>query len=112
MCAANRRNSKVIAVARREVESRIAWLQGQLARDLDSAFDSALWYGKDFGPKPFARAELNSLASDLADARFAHAPRLHNELLNRLKPSSNAVAAQNALFTAYGAQRGGAASRH
>ena len=85
-------------IARREVESRIAVLQGQLSRDLDRAFGNALWYGKKLRAKPFARAELNSLASHLADARFARAPRLHNELLNRIKPSSNAVAGQNALL--------------
>ena len=44
------------------------------------------------------QAQLNGLASDLADRRFSAAPRLHNELLNRVKPSSNAVAAQNALL--------------
>ena len=85
-------------IARREVEARITALQGQLARDLERALGNALWYGKKLGGKPFVRAELNSLASDLADARFACAPRLHNELLNRIKPSSNAVAAQNALL--------------
>ena len=85
-------------IARREVETRITTLQGQLARELDRAFDNALWYGKKHGAKPLAHAELNSLASDLADTRFARAPRLHNELLNRIKPSSNAVAGQNALL--------------
>ena len=38
------------------------------------------------------------MASELAEARFKKSPRLHNELLNRTKPSSNAVAAQNALL--------------
>lgn len=85
-------------IARREMEARIAALQGQLARELEYAFDNATWYGKGYVAKLFARAELNSLASDLADARFARAPRLHNELLNRIKPSTNAVAAQNALL--------------
>ena len=85
-------------IARREMEARIAALQGQLARELEYAFDNATWHGKLHEAKLFARAELNSLASDLADARFARAPRLHNELLNRIKPSSNAVAAQNALL--------------
>ena len=85
-------------VARTEVLARIAALQGQLESELGRAFDSASWYHKHAEAKPLLQAALNSLASDLADARFKSAPRLHNELLGRVKPSSNAVAAQNALL--------------
>ena len=49
-------------------------------------------------PRKLEQAELNSLASELADAQFGESPRLENELLNRIRPSSNAVAAQNALL--------------
>jgi hypothetical protein len=38
------------------------------------------------------------MASEYADHRFVRAPILHSELLNRIKPSSNAVAAQNVLL--------------
>ena len=41
---------------------------------------------------------MNGFASDLAALRFEESPRIHNELLNRVRPSSNAVAAQNALL--------------
>ncbi len=85
-------------VARREVAARLAALQGNLESELHKAFDSALWYRKHHSPKPYRHAELNSLASDLADRRFHKCPRLHNELLNRQRPSSNAIAAQNALL--------------
>lgn len=85
-------------VARREVEARLAALQGRLESELDRAFDNARWYQRQQLARPRARAELNSLASDLADARFAKSPRLHNELLNRIKPSSNAVGAQKTLL--------------
>ena len=44
------------------------------------------------------QAELNNIASELADTRFDQCPRLHNELLNRQKPSGSAVAAQNILL--------------
>ena len=44
------------------------------------------------------QAELSNRASKLADARFGDSPHLKNELLNRLRPSSNVVAAQNALL--------------
>ena len=85
-------------VARTEVRARIAALQGQLESDLGHAFNTASWYRTDAKPKPLFHSELNSLASDLADARFKSAPRLHNELLGRVKPSSSAVAAQNVLL--------------
>ncbi len=86
------------SVARREVSARLAALQALLEIELRKAFDSALWFRKSYQPKSLRQAELNSLASDLADCRFAKSPRLHNELLSRQKPSSNAIAAQNALL--------------
>lgn len=85
-------------VARREVAARLAAVQGQLEAELQKAFDGALWFRKHHKPKVYRQAELNSLASELADRRFDKGPRLHNELLNRQKPSSSAVAAQNALL--------------
>ena len=85
-------------VARLEVDARIADLQNRVESELRLALDSATWHGRGFEPLPLDHAGLNSLASDLADARFERAPRLHNELMNRIRPSSNAVAAQNALI--------------
>ena len=85
-------------VARREIAARAAALQGQLETELHKAFDDAQWFRKHHSPKDYQYAALNSLASDLADRRFDKCPKLHNELLNRQKPSSNAVAARNALL--------------
>jgi hypothetical protein len=85
-------------VARREVEARIATLTGQLELELHRAFDSALWYRKHYEPKAYRHADLNSLASELADHRFYKCPKLHNELLNREKPSASAISAQNMLL--------------
>lgn len=86
------------AVARREVTARLAALQGQLETELHKAFDGAQWFRKHHSPKTYRHADLNSLASELADCRFNRCPKLHNELLNRQKPSSSAVAAQNMLL--------------
>lgn len=86
------------AVARREIAGRLAALQGQLETELHKAIDGAVWFRKHHKPKPYRHAELNILASELADRRFDQCPRLHNELLNRQKPSSNAIAAQNTLL--------------
>lgn len=86
------------SVARREVSARLASLQALLESELHKAFDSALWFRKKHKSKHLRQADLNSIASELADHRFKQSPRLHNELLNRQKPSSSAVAAQNNLM--------------
>ena len=85
-------------VARREVDARISSLRGYIESELTQAFADALWHAGHLEGERLSQAQLNGLASDLADRRFYAAPRLHNELLNRAKPSSNAVAAQNALL--------------
>ena len=87
------------AVARREVDARLATLQAQLETELGKAFDGASWHRKwQRQLKCYRQADLNSVASELADRRFAKCPRLQNELLNRQKPSSSAIAAQNELL--------------
>lgn len=85
-------------VARIEVRARIAAMQSRLESEVSAAFNGAHWYCKGVKPKSLLHAELNSLASSLADARFSQAPRLRNELVVRVKPSSNAIAARNALL--------------
>ena len=85
-------------VARLEVLGRIIDLQEQIEHELNRALANARWYCDGMEALVLDQAELNSLASDLADKRFSDAPRIHNEILNRLKPSSNAIAAQNALL--------------
>ena len=85
-------------VARREVSARLATLQAVLETELHKAFDSALWFRKYHRPKLLCQADLNGIASELADRRFEKSPRLHNELLNRSKPSNSAIAAQNNLL--------------
>jgi len=85
-------------VARREVSARLASLQALLETELNKAFDNASWFRKNHQKKPLRQADLNIIASELADRRFPDAPRLHNELLSRQKPSSNAITAQNKLL--------------
>ena len=85
-------------VARREIEARIANLRGYIESELNGAFDTAIWYARGCQGEQLSQAELNRLASDLSDLRFKATPLLNNELLNRLKPSSNAIAAQNFLL--------------
>ena len=85
-------------VARREVEARLSALRGYIESELSRALDNAHWYAKDKPGVRLTQAQRNGLASELADRRFDASPRLNNELLNRVKPSSSAVAARNALL--------------
>lgn len=86
------------AVARREVEARLGDLQGQLEAELNRAYSNADWYVGRKGPVRLNSSDLNGLASDLASDRFPQSPRIRNELLNRIKPSSSAVSGQNLLL--------------
>ena len=86
------------SVARREVSARLATLQSLLETELQKSFNYAQWFGKTSAAKSLRQAELNNIASEFADSRFNQCPRLHNELLNRQKPSGSAVAAQNILL--------------
>jgi hypothetical protein len=96
------------AVARREVNARVARAAADLEERVRQAFLSAQWHaGSDNAPETVLTisreaglAGLNAVASMLADSRYPRSPRLHNELLNRIKPSSNAIAAQKALLKA------------
>ena len=96
------------AVARREVNARIARAAADLEERVRQAFLFAEWKAASSSgyeatltiPQDAGLAGLNAVASSLADSRYPHSPRLHNELLNRIKPSSNAIAAQKALLKA------------
>jgi hypothetical protein len=95
-------------VARREVNARIARSAAELEERVRQAFLSATWKASSDSeldtnltiPTQAGLAGLNAVASTLADRRYRDSPRLHNELLNRIKPSSNAIAAQKALLKA------------
>ena len=85
-------------VARAEVQARIAELRGSIEDQLNRAIGSVVWYRNEQKAICLNQAELNGLASEMADSRFPEAPRIQNELLNRIKPSGNAVAARNILL--------------
>ena len=97
------------AVARREVDARIARAAARLDDKLRDAFAMARWFPKG-EERPTKRrlqvdsdngaVTLNLLASRLAEATYGSMPIVQNELLNRIRPSSNAIAAQKALLRA------------
>ena len=85
-------------VARAEVQARIAVLRGTIEDQLNRMVGSVTWYRNGQRAIRLNQAELNGLASEMADSRYPEAPRIQNELLNRIKPSGNAVAARNILL--------------
>lgn len=91
------------AVARREVGARISRLSAEIEDRLNNAFERAdwTWRGReadDPATGTSGATSLNAIASALADRHYDQGPRLNNELLNRIKPSSNAIAAQKELL--------------
>ena len=87
-------------VAQREVNTRLIALQNQLEAELQQALLNAVWFENGQELKRMNTRELNNKASDVAHALYPDTPRIQNELLNRTKPSSSAIAAQNALLKA------------
>ena len=86
------------SVARREVNARLTFLQGQIENKIQLALDSATWFRRDEVTGQCRFSELSALASRLASFKFHQSPILLNELLNRDKPSGSAIGARNALL--------------
>jgi hypothetical protein len=80
-------------IARREIAARRSTLLDDVHRELTAAFEGARW---SFGPPPgktLSREPLAKITSAVCDAAYGDAPQLHSELLQRDRPSSNAMAA-------------------
>lgn len=85
-------------VARREVLGRLNGTRANLEQHLQQMVEQAIWFRPNCEPTRYSASNLNSLASDISDDIFADSPHIHNELLNRDFPSSNAVKAQRDLM--------------
>src|SRR3546814_16150332 len=93
------------AIARREVDARLARLAADLEDRLGDAINGVQWQLPNSAEHLLAHrvtgpAGLSVLASRLADWRYPSAPMLPNELVNRTRPSSNAAAAMRPLLRA------------
>lgn len=87
-------------VARRELASRINTVTSLLQNELQLAFSDAYWNfnGEKIKlPNPVA---LSRFVSKIIGDLFSQAPNINNELLNRQKSSSNAMAARRNLLHA------------
>jgi hypothetical protein len=85
-------------VARRELAARAASLREQLDQKMSEMLITSDWYRAGKPHKIATPAQLSRAASDCADEVFHAAPAIKNELINRSKPSSNAVSAANELM--------------
>lgn len=87
-------------IARREVAARVSEVGSALEQEVHRAFDRAKWYAHGTRAREYDGAPLSAIASAEADALFIETPLIRNELINRERPSSNAMAAVRALLHA------------
>jgi hypothetical protein len=88
------------AVARREIDARIAATSAQVEQELKTAFTDAAWYVAGSSRSIEDARGLSRLASELCDDIFKDAPTIRSELINRENPSSNSQAAVRQLLHA------------
>lgn len=86
------------AVARRELHGRLNSARSLLRDVLDQTVERATWHLPGGGIAEGSSVALSRLASDICDTIYFKAPTIHNELVNRDKPSSNAAAARRNLL--------------
>ncbi|SDD08457.1 hypothetical protein SAMN05216337_1007137 [Bradyrhizobium brasilense] len=77
------------SVARREIGARMAAVSADLEEEFRIAFADADWFVGGKQVELRSGGSLSRLASDLSDVRYAEAPHIKSELLNRQRPSSN-----------------------
>ncbi len=94
------------AVARREVAAHRDATRQALSTKLHEAMLNIEWFSGGTKQRLSGIASVHAFVSDLADKVFPESPILPNELLNRSKPSSTAVAARRVLLHSMVANRG------
>lgn len=85
------------SIARREVEDRRQIVVSLLEAQLNFILLNSKWYYKG-EYETLTNNELSGLASQICEEEYGDSPVIKSELVNRTKPSSNAIAAMNALL--------------
>jgi hypothetical protein len=88
------------SVARREINARVAALSSDLEEEFRIAFTNADWFVEGVRVELRSGGGLFRLASDLCDSKFAQAPCIRSELVNRQRPSTNTQAGIRELLRA------------
>lgn len=91
-------------VARRELGNRQLDAETAFRAEWDAVFapgrESAIWLWRGDIQEVSKGRDLMALLSSALDAKFHYAPKLKNELINRTRPSSAAIAARGRLIRA------------
>ncbi len=95
------------AVARRELRSRLAVVEGRSAQEIQHLFSpdelrsrATQWFHHGIRQEIGTSRTLANFLSDICDSVYAHTPVLRNELINRRTLSSAAAAARRNLIDA------------
>jgi len=91
-------------IARREVQARIAEVSAMLEQEIRGAFVQAKWYAAGRRANDYDGRPLSAIASAEADQLYSDGALIRNELINRDRPSSNAMAAVRTLLHAMSAR--------
>ena len=90
-------------VAKKEFDDRLTsaeMAESDLLSDLLNKPETARWYHNNIDISVASKRGLQEELSSLLEIVYEKAPRLHNELINRDRPSSQAVSARNKLLSA------------
>ncbi len=87
-------------VARREIRDRLEATTNLINQEIWSILNSSIWVMPNGEVEQVSWPLLNSVISDIAAQKFAKAPIVHNELLNRRAPSGSANAGLKQLLHA------------
>lgn len=87
-------------VARREIRDRLEATTNLINQEIWSILNSSIWIKPSGEVEELSWPLLNSAISDIASQKFAKAPIIHNELLNRRNPSGSANAGLKQLLHA------------
>jgi hypothetical protein len=93
-------------IARREVQARVGEVSSMLEQEIRGAFSQAKWFAAGRRAPDYDGRPLSAIASAEADELYAQAPLIRNELINRDRPSSNAMGAVRLLLHAMAARTG------
>jgi hypothetical protein len=99
----NRLELRSDPVAKREFEDRLTAAEHSEAVLLQALFDTPetnVWFYRGKEKLVRSKRALQELMSSVLEDVYFHAPALHNELINRDRPSSQANAARNKLLYA------------
>lgn len=90
-------------VAKKEFDDRFTaaeMAETELLNDLLQSPEAAVWYHNNLDLNVTSKRKLQEELSSMLEVAYEKAPKIHNELINRDRPSSQAVSARNKLLSA------------